>query len=63
MHTAFCIPFGKNLNTRYQPLDPSKRNKIRSELQHVKYIFIDEILMSGCPLFHYVNNFLKDVFN
>ena len=57
MHTAFCIPFGKNLNTLYQPLDPHKRNKIRSELQHIKYIFIDEILMSGCLLFNYVKNF------
>ena len=63
MHTAFCIPFGKNLNTLYQPLDPSKRNKIRSELQHIKYIFIDEMSLSGCLLFNNVNNFLRDVFS
>ena len=63
MHTALRILFGKNLNTPYQPLDPRKRNKIRSELQHIKYIFIDEMSMSGCLLFNNVNNFLRDVFS
>ena len=59
LHAAFKIP--ANRGFEYYPLDSDRLNTIRTKLNKLKVIFIDEISMVGSGMFNFLNLRLQQI--
>ena len=59
LHSAFKIPANRGFN--YCTLDRDRLNTIRSQLQRMQVIFIDEISMVGSAMFNFLDLRLQQI--
>ncbi|CAB3977852.1 ATP-dependent DNA helicase PIF1-like [Paramuricea clavata] len=59
LHSAFKIPANRGFN--YCTLDRDRFNTIRSQLQRMQVIFIDEISMVGSAMFNFLDLRLQQI--
>ena len=59
LHSAFKIPANRGFN--YCTLDRHRLNTIRSQLQRMQVIFIDEISMVGSGMFNFLDLILQQI--
>ena len=59
LHSAFKIPVNRGFN--YCTLDRDRLNTIRSQLQRMQVVFIDEISMVGSGMFNFLDLQLQQI--
>ena len=59
LHSAFKIPANRGFN--YCTLDRDRLNTIRSQLQRMQVVFIDEISMVGSGMFNFLDLRLQQI--